>query len=256
MQFPIALCPPGVLLLPKPAFFGDQPDFFLSQQAGANQHSCSVATVPFRMLREKTLPWPPSSVFPNIAETLTPLMGMVRRTLQEEVSFVVKMPSGDSHRQTIATEQDAGRLPKCLHGEHCAALIPETKALLLGRAGNSRQSSSLLWLCRFCAHRSWRKQPVHLQTSAYTQGAQRKLSGFQTVLFVTGSGVRLPAAQKPITRQGWWKGKSALFAPSAPREEGRLLSRGRLPIHPSPTPLPRATTSLCSMPVSPFLFCR
>ena len=29
--------------------------------------------------------------------------------------------------------------------------------------------------------------------------------------FVTGSGVRLLAAQKPIKRPGWWRGKFALF---------------------------------------------
>ena len=47
---------------------------------------------------------------------------------------------------------------------------------------------------------------------------------------VTESGVRLLAAQKPIKKQGWWKGKFALFwIPATGGGEGRRLSEGWLP---------------------------
>ena len=48
---------------------------------------------------------------------------------------------------------------------------------------------------------------------------------------VTESGVWLLAAQKPILkRQGWWKGEFALFQRPATWGEGRLMSKGRLPL--------------------------
>ena len=46
---------------------------------------------------------------------------------------------------------------------------------------------------------------------------------------VTESGVRPLTVQKPIKRQGWWKGKFALFQMPATRGRGGLLSKGRLP---------------------------
>ena len=46
-------------------------------------------------------------------------------------------------------------------------------------------------------------------------------------------GFWLIAAQKPVTRQGWWKGKFALFWRSATGtgvgREGGLLSKGQFP---------------------------
>ena len=48
---------------------------------------------------------------------------------------------------------------------------------------------------------------------------------------VTESGVWLLAAQKPIKRQGWWKGQFALFW----RPAGQLGGAGRTPVQ-RPTP--------------------
>ena len=93
-------------------------------------------------------------------------------------------------------------------------------------------ASSPSQICRFpqqrlkAAHLPWYKVPLYHEWNA---------SCFLTnppTSTVTEGGVRLLAAQKPLKRPGWWKGKFALFWMLATRRaggEGRRLSKGQLP---------------------------
>ena len=119
--------------------------------------------------------------------------------------------------------------PKTLPLESAREMLQEEKVLLLVLVLLHTWFSPAPGSCLLTAFPGLTPTVHGSQQDPRAGGCPQYFLSFMVIPYiVTKSGIRLLATQKPIKRQGWWKGKFALFWMPATSREGGLLSKGQL----------------------------